>query len=222
MSREQGTCSCLGLRVVRSAEELIIVVVIVNAAAAASSESHSFNRFIVFAFAAANTTALTEYVAERRAGDIERYSQQEHSRGDCPSAHHYVLALLVICTDRVLSRSRGHILQGPAEDARERASDDRADTLLLQPHTRLGGAAARAGDPGLGEAARRELESARRGRSGVCAEEQGGAAGGRRRGEGRVRVRRGVRAGSFSLRRFQVLLHIFLCVGVGQRRLRER
>ena len=73
MSQEQGTCSCLGLRVGRSAEELIIVVVIVNAAAAAWSESHSFNRFIVFAFAAANTTALTEYVAERRAGDIERY-----------------------------------------------------------------------------------------------------------------------------------------------------
>ena len=65
LSREQGTCSCLGLRVGRSAEELIIVVVIVNAAAAASSESHSFNRFIVFAFAAANTTALTEYVTER-------------------------------------------------------------------------------------------------------------------------------------------------------------
>ena len=109
MSQEQGTCSCLGLRVFfiiaakgmqlgRSVEELIIVVVIVNAAAA-WSESHSFNRFIVFAFAASNTNALTEYVAERRAGDIERYSQQEHSRGDCPSAHHYVLALLVICTD---------------------------------------------------------------------------------------------------------------------------
>ena len=37
---------------------------------------------------------------------------------------------------------------------------------------RLGGAAARAGDPGLGEAIRRE-ESARRGRSGVCAGERG-------------------------------------------------
>ena len=86
MSQEQGTCSCLGLRVFfiiaakgmqlgRSVEELIIVVVIVNAAAAAWSESHSFNRFIGLAFAASNTNALTEYVAERRAGDIERYSQ---------------------------------------------------------------------------------------------------------------------------------------------------
>ena len=208
MSQEQGTCSCLGLRVFfiiaakgmqlgRSVEELIIVVVIVNAAAAAWSESHSFNRFIGLAFAASNTNALTEYVAERRAGDIERYSQQEHYRGDYPSGHHYVLALLVICTDRVLSRSRGHILQESAEDSRERASGDCALGLLFQPHARLGGAAARAGDPGLGEAARRELESARRGRSGVCAEEQGGAAGGWRRGEGRVRVRREVRPGPF-------------------------
>ena len=64
--------------------------------------------------------------------------------------------------------------------------------ITILERTKSGGAAARAGDPGLGEAARRELESARRGRGGVCAEEQEGAAGGRRRGEGRVRVRRGV------------------------------
>ena len=153
LSREQGTCSCLGLRVGRSTEELIIVVVIVNAAAAASSKSHSFNRFIGLAFAASNTNVLTEYVAERRASNIERYSRQEQPPGDCPSAHHYVLAVLVICTDRVLSRSRGHILQESAEDSRERASGDCALGLLFQPHARLGGAAARAGDPGLGEAA---------------------------------------------------------------------
>jgi hypothetical protein len=87
LSREQGAGSRPGLRIFfiiaatgmqlgRCAEELIIVVVIVNAADAASSESHSFIWFIVVAAAAAASTALPEYVAERRAGDIERYSQQ--------------------------------------------------------------------------------------------------------------------------------------------------
>ena len=65
--------------------------------------------FIVVAAVAA-TTALTVYVAELRSGDIERHSQQEHSRGDCPSVHHYVLALLVIDTEdsreRAVWRSR--------------------------------------------------------------------------------------------------------------------
>ena len=93
----------------RSAEELIIVVIIVTAAAADSSESHSINCCFIVAVVTA-AAALTVYIAERRAGDIERYSQQEQSRGDYPSGHHYVLALMVICRDRVLSRSRSHIM----------------------------------------------------------------------------------------------------------------
>ena len=94
------------------------------------------------------------------------------------------------------THSRSLSLHGPLEDARCQATGSRALVLLLQPHARLNSAAARAGDPGLSEAARHE-ESARRGRSGVCAEEQTGAAGGRRRGEGRVRVHRGLRGKSF-------------------------